>query len=93
MTTVTIFHEVMDGNKWAKAWKKGPESRHELFAKIGVKARTFRDSKNPNNTGVMLEVPHMNKLEELLSSDLGKKAMAEDGIKQETVRILTEFTP
>ena len=93
MTTLIIFHEVKDGDKWANAWKKGAGSRHEMFAKIGVKMRTFRDPKNPNLTGVFAEVPEMKKFEDLLSSPEGEKAMAEDGLKQETFRVLAEFTP
>lgn len=93
MTTLTAFHEVKDGNKWANAWKKGPGSRHEMFAKIGVKARTLRDANNPNLTGVILEVPDVKKFDELMNSAEGKKAVAEDGLKMETFRVLTEFTP
>ena len=93
MTTVTIFHEVKDANKWANAWKKGPGSRHEMFAEFGIKAKTFRDPKNPNMSGVVAEIPDMKKFDELMNSEMGRKAMAEDGIKPETVRILAEFQP
>jgi hypothetical protein len=93
METIIIFHEVNDGDHWARAWKKGPGSRHELFAEIGVKARTFRDISNPNMTGVIAEVPDMEKFQAMLESDEGKKAMAEDGLKVDTVKILGEITP
>jgi len=93
MTTVTIVHEVKDANKWANAWKKGPGSRHEMFAEYGINARTFRDSTNPNMCGVIAEVPDLKKFDELMGSEMGRKAMAEDGLKPETVRILTEFNP
>ena len=93
MTTVMIFHEVKDGDVWANAWKKGPGSRHELFAKYGVKARTFKDASNPNQTGILAEIPNMDEFMSMLETDEGKKAMAEDGLKQETIKILTEFTP
>jgi len=93
MATIMIFHEVNDGAHWARAWKKGPGSRHELFANYGAKARTFRDDTNPNLTGVIAEVPDINEFLALLESDEGKKAMAEDGLRPETVRILSEFTP
>ena len=46
MTTAIIFHEVQDGAVWAKAWKKGPGSRHEMFGELGIKCRTFRDPSN-----------------------------------------------
>jgi hypothetical protein len=93
MTTAIIFHEVQDGTVWANAWKKGPGSRHEMFGKLGVKCRNFRDPKNPNMTGIMAEIPDMGKLQELLQSDAGTKAMREDGVKVETMRMLVEFTP
>ena len=93
MTTGIIFHEVKDGNVWAKAWRSGPGSRHELFGKIGVKARTFRDPKNLNSTGLILSIPDMSAFEALLASPDGKRAMDEDGLKLETLRVLTEFSP
>jgi hypothetical protein len=92
MATVIIFHETEDGDHWAKAWHHGEGGRHEMFAKIGVKARTFRDPNNPDSTGVIAEIPDMEAFEELLASEEGQKAMAEDGLKVETLRMLTEFT-
>ena len=41
MTTAIIFHEVQDGAVWAKAWKKGPGSRHEMFgAPLSIRSAT-----------------------------------------------------
>jgi hypothetical protein len=88
MTTIFISHEVNNGDRWAKAWK---QSRHETFSKLGIKTRTFRDPKNPNQTGVLAEVPDMAKFQALLASDEGKKLMKEDGLKVETLRMLVEF--
>lgn len=93
MTTLFGFHEVEDGEHWAKAWRKGPGSRHEMFAKIGVTARNFRDPNNPNSVGVLFEVPDMEKFNTFMASDEAKQAMAEDRLKVETLRILNEFTP
>ena len=93
MSTVIIFHEVQDGDQWAKAWRKGPGSRHELFAKYDVKARTFRDPQHKNYTGVIIEASDIKKFHAALESEEGKKAMAEDGLKLETMRMLSEFTP
>ena len=94
MTTMITFHEVADGERWAKAWRKGPGSRHEMLAKAGVTAsRTFRDSGNPNSTGLLWEVSDMDKLQAFMESDEAKQAMAEDGLKFETLRMLSEFTP
>jgi len=93
MTTIMIMHEVKDGAHWAKSWKKGPGSRHEMFAELGANARTFRDESNPNLTGLIVDVPDMDKLMAMMNTDEGKKAMAEDGLKVETIRILSEFVP
>ena len=93
MTTVIVIHEVENGEVWAKAWHKGPGIRHEMFGKLGIKARNFRDPNNLNLTGVLLEVPDMEQFKELLDSDEGRKAMQEDGLKVDTLIMLTEFTP
>jgi hypothetical protein len=93
MTTLIAVHEVKDGEHWAKAWKKGAGSRHELFAKIGIKAKTFRSTDNPNLTGLILEVPDMKQMQVFMESDEARKAMKEDGIKVETLRFLSEIAP
>ena len=94
MTTMIAFHELEDGERWAKAWQKGPGSRHEMFAEAGVTAaRTFRDPGNPNSTGLLFEVSDMEKLQVFMNTDKAKQAMAEDGLKVETLRMLVEFTP
>jgi len=59
MATLIVFHEIEDGQIWASAWKKGPGSRHEMFAQIGVTAWNFRDPENPNSAGLIREVPDM----------------------------------
>lgn len=93
MATLIAFHEVEDGQRWAKAWQKGAGSRHEMFARIGVTARTFRDPENPNSTGLLLDVPDIEQFQSFMASDEAKRAMEEDGLKVDTLRILSEFTP
>ena len=93
MTTAIIIHEVQDGEVWARAWHRGKGSRHEMFGKLGIKCRTFRDPNNPNVTGIMAEIPDVTKFQDLLQSDEGQTAMREDGLKVETMRMLFEFTP
>jgi hypothetical protein len=93
MTTAFIFHEVKDGAVWAKAWKKGPGSRHEMFGKLGVKCRNFRDPNNPHATGIMAEIPDMGAFQEFLQSAEGQKAMRDDGLRVETMQLLVEFNP
>jgi hypothetical protein len=93
MTTMIIFHEVKNGDQWAEAWRKGRGSRHEMFAKLGVNARTFRDPKNFDSTGVLLEIPDLAKWQTFMESDEVKKTMSEDGLKIESMRTLVEFNP
>ena len=93
MTTVVVTHEVKNGEHWAKAWHKGPGSRHELVAKLGGTARNFRDPQNPNLVGLIFEVPDVQALATFMKSAEVAKAMAEDGVKPETIRMAVEFTP
>jgi len=93
MTTMMVFHEVRNGENWAEAWRKGKGSRHEMFGKVGIKVRTFHDPNNSDSTGVLLEIPDMAKWKKFMDSDEVKKAMAEDGLKVETMRMLVEFAP
>lgn len=93
MPTIIVFHEVEDGARWANAWKEGEGSRHEMFDRIGVRTRTFRDPDDPNSTGVVAEVSDLDKFYEFMGTDEVKRAMEEDGLKVDTMRILHEFTP
>lgn len=93
MPTAIIFHEVRDPAVWANAWKKGSKSRHEMFATLGIKCRTFRDPKNPNATGLIADIPDLAKFQEFLQTEAGQKAMRDDGLKPETMRMLVEFEP
>ncbi|HXI04076.1 MAG TPA: hypothetical protein VNI57_12945 [Candidatus Saccharimonadales bacterium] len=93
MSTLIAFHQVEDGGVWAKAWHGGSGSRQEMFAKIGVKARTFRDPQRHEWAGLILEVPDMKKFHSFMESDEAKRAMKEDGLRVDTLRILSEFKP
>jgi hypothetical protein len=94
MTTMIAIHEVENGEHWARAWHRGPGSRHELLAMAGVtSARTLRDPQNPNLTGLIFEVSDMTKFQAFMQSDEARKAMGEDGVKGETARFLSEFEP
>lgn len=93
MPTLIVMHEVEDGSHWARAWKQGPGSRHEMFKKVGVTARTFRDSQNPNLTGLILEVADLAKFQAFMATPEARKAMEEDRLNVSTLRTLGEFTP
>jgi hypothetical protein len=93
MTTIFAFCETENAENWAKSWKRGKGKRHETYDKMGIKCRTFRDSNNHNSVGVLFDIPDMTAFETFLETDETKKAMAEDGLKLETFRMLTEFAP
>lgn len=93
MTTLIVFHEVEDVEHWAKAWQEGPGSRHEMFARIGVSARTFKNPEHPNSVGLILEVSDMERFQAFMASDEARQAMEEDRLKVDTLRMLGEFTP
>ena len=93
MPRMIVFHEVQDGQTWARAWKQGAGSRHEMFGRIGVTASTFRDPENPERTGVLVDVPDIASFEAFMASEEAATAMEEDGLKVETMRILEDFTP
>lgn len=93
MVMAIIFHEVEDGAVWARAWRHGPGGRHEMFGRLGIKCRNFRDPNNPDVTGIMAEIPDLQSFLAFLQSAAGQQAMREDGLKVETLRLLVEFTP
>ncbi|WP_168016102.1 hypothetical protein [Halomonas salinarum] len=93
MATLIVFHEVEDGEHWAKAWQEGAGSRHELFAQIGVSARTFKDAENPDSVGLILEVPDMASFQTFMATDEVRQGMEEDRLKLDSMRMLGEFTP
>jgi hypothetical protein len=46
-----------------------------MFAQIGVAARCSRDPENHNSTGVILEMPDMERFQTFMASDGAKMAM------------------
>jgi hypothetical protein len=93
MTTLIALHQVEDGDHWVRAWHGGPGSRQEMFGRIGVTARTFRDPERPDVTGLIFEVPDMGRFQTFMASEEVARAMEEDRLKVETVRVLSEITP
>jgi len=93
MVTLFGFHEVEDGQHWANAFKDGTGSRREMFASLGITVRTFRDPETPNIRGLLMDLENMDKFQEFMVSEDVQKAMSEDRLKVETVRVLAEFMP
>ncbi|MFV2064163.1 MAG: hypothetical protein ACC726_11735 [Chloroflexota bacterium] len=85
MTTLLAYHDVDDVDHWLSSPR-----REQLFGPIGVTARTFVDADKSKRTGVILEVPDMARFEEVMASEAALEAMKFDGVRPETLVILTE---
>ena len=89
-THLVITHEVDDAEHWLAAWR-GEDSRHALFKANGAAhVHTFSSADNPNLTGLVVAVEDMNALNAMLGSDEGMAAAAEDGVRRDTLTVLTE---
>ena len=85
-----ILHEVNDPAKWLAAWR-GDDSRHQLFEANGAAhVHTFQDTKNPHLTGLIISVTDMDALNAMLSSEEGQAAADADGVRADTMKMLTE---
>jgi hypothetical protein len=85
MPTLLAFHEVDDVDHWLSSPK-----REEVFGPLGITVRTFRDPEGSNRVGLIAEIPDMAEWEELMQSEAGADAMKFDGVRPETLLILTE---
>jgi len=89
-THLMITHQVDDANHWMAAWR-GENSRHRLFKDNGAAhVHTFRSADNPNLTGLVVAVSDMDAINAMLRSDEGLAAAAEDGVRADTIIVLTE---
>jgi hypothetical protein len=85
MRTLMIFHEVDDVDHWLESPK-----RQEVFGPLGITARPFVDEEKSNHVGLVVEVPSMELFEEAMGTPAAAEAMKYDGVRPETLRILTE---
>ena len=85
MPTLIAFHEVDDVDHWLSSPK-----REEVFGPLGITVRTFRDPEGSNRVGLIAEIPDMAEWQELMQSEAGADAMKFDGVRPETLLILTE---
>lgn len=87
---VMILHEVEDAEHWLAAWR-GDNSRHDLFRANGAAhVHTFQSEDDPNLTGLVIAVKDMQALQDMLSSDEGRAAAAEDGVIAESMSVFME---
>jgi hypothetical protein len=85
MTTLIAFHEVDDVDHWL-----GSTKRAEVFGPLGITVRTFRDPEGSNRVGLIADIPDMAAWQELMESEAGADAMKFDGVRPETLVVLTE---
>jgi len=85
METLLVFHEVDDVDHWLASTK-----REEFFGPLGMTARTFRDPAGSNRVGLLVDVPSLAAWEEALQSEAAAQAMQSDGVRPETILLLSE---
>jgi len=89
-THLMITHEVDDVEHWLAAWR-GEDSRHALFKANGAAhVHTFTTADNPNLVGLVIAVKDMAALNAMLESEEGVAAAAADGVRGDTMTVLTE---
>ena len=90
MTHIMITHSVDNADQWSAAWS-GPDSRSNMFKDNGAAhVHAFRSEDNPNLTGLVIAVEDMDALNTMLMSEEGMAAAAEDGVRKDTMVVMTE---
>ena len=85
MATQLAFHEVDDVDHWLSSPK-----RQEVFGPLGIRIRTFTDPEGSKRVGLIAEIPDMAAFQELMQSQAGADAMKFDGVRSDTLLLLTE---
>jgi hypothetical protein len=85
METLVVFHEVDDVDAWLASSK-----REEFFGPLGLTARPFRDPEGSNRVGLIVETPDMATWQNALETDEAAEAMKHDGVRPETIIVLSE---
>ena len=85
MTTLIAFHDVDDVDHWLSSPK-----REEVFGPLGITIRTFVDTAGSKRVGLVLDIPDMDKFQEVMASDVAAEAMSFDGVHADTLVMLVE---
>jgi hypothetical protein len=85
METLVVFHEVDDVDAWLASSK-----REEFFGPLGLTVRPFRDPEGSNRVGLIVETPDMATWQNALETDEAAEAMKHDGVRPETIIVLSE---
>ncbi|MGO4104389.1 hypothetical protein AB4Y63_10590 [Leifsonia sp. YAF41] len=85
MPTLMIFHDVDDVEHWLASPR-----REEVFGPMGITVRTFVDHARSNQVGLIVDVPDLDKFQQMMQSDVAADAMKFDGVRPETMRMYFE---
>ena len=85
MPTLLAFHEVDDLDHWLSSPK-----REEVFGPLGITVRAFHDPERSNRVGLIVDVPDMAAFQEFMQTEDAAEAMRHDGVRAETMLVLTE---
>jgi hypothetical protein len=86
VATLILLHDVDEIDHWLSSPR-----RAELFGPLGMTARTFVvNRERSNRVGLIVEVPNMRVAQEAPRSEAAAEAMKSDGVRPETLVILTE---
>ena len=87
---LVIIHEVNDADHWLAAWR-GDDSRRALFEANGAAhVHTFTNPDNPHQAALVISVSDMAALSAMLESEEGMASADADGVRRDTLRVLTE---
>jgi len=85
MQTLLAFHEVDDVDHWLASPK-----REQFFGPRGITVRAFRDPAGSNRVGLIFEVPDVESFQAGLQTEEAAEAMRHDGVRPETILVLSE---
>ncbi len=85
MSALVIVHDVDDVDNWLKSPK-----RAGLFGPHGLSARTFVDPTDSHRVALFIEGASPADFEKIMQSEGIVDAMAHDGVRGDTLRMLEE---
>ena len=85
MTTLMIFHEVNDVEHWVSSPR-----REQFFGSMGMSVRTFIESKDSQRVGLIVDCPDVETFQKAMQSGEAADAMKHDGVRPETIVVLSE---
>jgi hypothetical protein len=85
MATYLVLHEVDDVEHLLSS-----PMREQVFGPLGIALRVFGDPEGSDRVAVLAEIPDFAAYQELMQSEEAAEAMKHDGVRPETLLVLTE---